>query len=130
MTVVTDDVGNNIFLHNQMNTWLVHPQSIPINPPTANSTDDHFPNPSQFQLNDIPFLSEDLSPLEKIYLFSRSTAPFHREFIAHALVPYLQNGLVSPQEAIIYVLPLLKGLALDDGMSLLFLPSIPNHPPR
>ena len=56
---------------------------------------------------------DNLSVLEKIYLFSRSKATFHRVFIAHALPSFLEQ--ISPQEAVEYVLPLLSGLAMDDG---------------
>uniref|UniRef100_D8PWW9 TOG domain-containing protein n=1 Tax=Schizophyllum commune (strain H4-8 / FGSC 9210) TaxID=578458 RepID=D8PWW9_SCHCM len=55
---------------------------------------------------------DNLSVLEKIYLFSRSKATFHRVFIAHALPSFLEQ--ISPQEAVEYVLPLLSGLAMDD----------------
>ena len=88
------------------------------------------------------FDSEGLSALEKIYLFSRSRASFQRVFIAHALPGFLraasadrsrnnqqsdsatatqpQEGLadadvITPAEAVEYVLPLLNGLAMDDG---------------
>ncbi|KNZ74186.1 Serine/threonine-protein phosphatase 4 regulatory subunit 1 [Termitomyces sp. J132] len=53
-----------------------------------------------------------LTTLEKIYLFARSKASFHRIYIAHALPDLLHQ--VSSQDAIQYVLPLLDGLALDD----------------
>ncbi|TRM61890.1 hypothetical protein BD626DRAFT_433986 [Schizophyllum amplum] len=55
---------------------------------------------------------DNLSVLEKIYLFSRSKATFHRVFIAHALPSFLDQ--ITPQEAVEYVLPLLSGLAMDD----------------
>ena len=84
---------------------------------------------------------EGLSTLEKIYLFSRSRAGFQRVFIAHALPGFLQSGFsrhdstanpsptdsgtlnepvaevdeIAPAEAVEYVLPLLNGLAMDDG---------------
>ncbi|KAJ3500117.1 hypothetical protein NLJ89_g9932 [Agrocybe chaxingu] len=50
--------------------------------------------------------------LEKIYLYSRSKASFHRIFITHSLPEYLQH--VTPQEAVEYVLPLLSNLVVDD----------------
>ncbi|CCL98446.1 uncharacterized protein FIBRA_00443 [Fibroporia radiculosa] len=72
--------------------------------------------------------SDGLSALEKIYLFSRSRAGFHRVFIVHALPRYLgadeadagiyvsreQIDRITPAEAVEYVLPLLNGLALDE----------------
>lgn len=80
------------------------------------------------------FDSEGLSALEKIYLFSRSRAGFQRVFIAHALPGYLRHRReghpnrveqgddspeadeITPAEAVEYVLPLLNGLAMDEGM--------------
>ncbi|KAI0831486.1 hypothetical protein BC628DRAFT_1312178 [Trametes gibbosa] len=72
--------------------------------------------------------TEGYSALEKIYLFSRSRAGFHRVFIAHALPRYLlgaenatsdlpsqeQIEQISPSEAVDYVLPLLNILATDE----------------
>ena len=73
--------------------------------------------------------TEGCSALEKIYLFSRSRASFHRVFIAHALPQYLLGAeptsseqpsqeiieRITPGEAVEYVLPLLNGLAMDEG---------------
>ncbi|KAF8163204.1 armadillo-type protein [Crassisporium funariophilum] len=75
-------------------------------------TDDRFPVAMDLSID--LALDDDglLSTLEKIYLYSRSKAAFHRVFIAHALPAYLQQ--VTPQEAVEYVLPLLSGLAMDD----------------
>jgi serine/threonine-protein phosphatase 4 regulatory subunit 1 len=94
-----------------------------------NSSDVFFPDvfytpPSSPPQNiDLPLDDDALSTLEKIYLFSRSKAIFHRIYIAHALPALLDN--VSPQDAIEYVLPLLSGLAMDEGnsLSLLLAPS-------
>lgn len=85
------------------------------------------------------FDDEGLTPLEKIYLFARSQAAFHksvihscslrsalhsslalsyvycRVYIAHELPSILPS--VAPPEAVEYVLPLLSGLAMDDGTS-------------
>ncbi|KAL4265941.1 ARM repeat-containing protein [Pleurotus pulmonarius] len=61
---------------------------------------------------DIALDDEGLSPLEKIYLFSRNNDPFHRVFIIHAMPSFLEQ--VTPLEADEYVLPLLRGLATDD----------------
>lgn len=86
------------------------PQGPPLQP-VPDPTDDPFPTadiPIDLALDD-----EGLSTLEKTYLFSRSKAIFHRVFIAHALPSFLEQ--VSPQEAIEYVLPLLSGLAMDEG---------------
>ncbi|KAI0724058.1 hypothetical protein C8T65DRAFT_93958 [Cerioporus squamosus] len=73
------------------------------------------------------FDTEGYSALEKIYLFSRSPASFHRVFIAHALPRYLLGAgipvaevssevieQITPSEAVEYVLPLLNGLAMDE----------------
>ncbi|KAI0748296.1 hypothetical protein C8Q80DRAFT_1219502 [Daedaleopsis nitida] len=74
------------------------------------------------------FDTEGCSALEKIYLFSRSRASFHRVYIAHALPSYLSGcetsagdvsskeiiEQITPNEAVEYVLPLLNGLALDE----------------
>lgn len=94
--------------------------SPPLSPPP---TDDPFPSPD-LQIY-LPFDDDALSILEKIYLFSRSKAIFHRIFIAHALPTYLDN--VSPQDAVEYVLPLLSGLALDEGIQPLFFPVFKLH---
>ncbi|KAF9001864.1 armadillo-type protein [Cyathus striatus] len=87
--------------------------SLPT-PPDAHEQlpDDAFPALIDLAV-DLPLddEGEGLSTLEKIYLFSRSQATFHRVFIAHALPTYLEQ--VSPQEATEYVLPLLKSLAMD-----------------
>ena len=80
-------------------------------PPTH--TDDPFPIVHMDLALDLALDDEGLTTLEKIYLYSRSRAAFHRVFIAHALPAYLTH--VTPQEAVEYVLPLLSGLAMDDG---------------
>ncbi|KAG6911451.1 hypothetical protein DXG01_014525 [Tephrocybe rancida] len=93
----------------------LQPPALHITIPTPqllqqDSTDDPFPS------TDIPVdLALDdggLNTLEKIYLFARSKASFHRIYITHALPDLLHQ--VSPQEAIEYVLPLLEGLATDE----------------
>ncbi|KAG9226403.1 hypothetical protein CCMSSC00406_0003282 [Pleurotus cornucopiae] len=61
---------------------------------------------------DIALDDESLSPLEKIYLFSRNNDPFHRVFIIHAMPSFLEQ--VTPLEADEYVLPLLRSLAQDE----------------
>ncbi|KZT68192.1 ARM repeat-containing protein [Daedalea quercina L-15889] len=84
--------------------------------------------PADINLDFTEFDSEGLNALEKIYLFSRSRAGFHRVFIVHALPRYLgaedmererypsreQVDRISPADAVEYVLPLLNGLALDE----------------
>lgn len=90
--------------------------SPPLNPPVSPPLTD-LPFPSTELPIDLALDDGALSTLEKIYLFSRSKAIFHRIFIAHALPSYLNN--VSPQDAIQYVLPLLSGLAMDDGKDFL-----------
>ncbi|KDQ13121.1 hypothetical protein BOTBODRAFT_56202 [Botryobasidium botryosum FD-172 SS1] len=62
-------------------------------------------------LQDMYFDDEGLSTLEKIYLFSRSHAVFHRVFISRALPSYLPE--VTPSDAVEYVLPLLNALGTD-----------------
>ena len=64
---------------------------------------------------DLALDEEGLTTLEKVYLYSRSKAYHHRIFIVHELHHYLDH--VSPQEAVEYVLPLLSGLAMDEGAS-------------
>lgn len=84
--------------------------------------------PADLNVDFTEFDSEGLNALEKIYLFSRSRASFHRVFIVHALPRYLgaedaeigypsreQVDQISPEDAVEYVLPLLNGLALDEG---------------
>ncbi|KAF8321414.1 armadillo-type protein [Cantharellus anzutake] len=58
---------------------------------------------------------EELGPLEKIYLFSRSRAVFHRVYISRTLAKFLP--LITPHEAVEYVLPLLNGLGTDQDDS-------------
>ena len=85
--------------------------SIYYTPPSSPRTDDPFPHHDT--PIDIAPDDDSLTVLEKIYLYSRSKAAFHRVFISHALAAYLDA--VSPQEATEYVLPLLAGLAMDEG---------------
>ncbi|KAH8117354.1 ARM repeat-containing protein [Phellopilus nigrolimitatus] len=66
------------------------------------------PDPSE----DLCFDDEGLSALEKIYLFARSNASFHRVFIARSLPTFLPD--VVPAEAVEYVIPLMNGLAMDE----------------
>ncbi|KZV65432.1 hypothetical protein PENSPDRAFT_689918 [Peniophora sp. CONT] len=58
------------------------------------------------------FDAENLSALEKIYLFSQSNAQFHRAYIARALPSILPE--IAAFDAADYVLPLLSGLAMDE----------------
>ncbi|KAG6878686.1 hypothetical protein C0993_011501 [Termitomyces sp. T159_Od127] len=92
---------------------LVGPR--PANPPALHitipaDTDDVFPvvDPAL----DLALDDASLTTLDKIYLFSRSKAAFHRIYITHALPDLLHH--VEPHDAIEYVLPLLDGLALDE----------------
>ncbi|KAF7966081.1 hypothetical protein HWV62_40190 [Athelia sp. TMB] len=75
--------------------------------------DDAFPNVDQVHID--PSLDEEgLSNLEKIYLFSRSQASFHRRgrvYIMNALPEFLEG--TTPAEAVGYVMPLLSALATD-----------------
>jgi len=79
--------------------------------------DGSFPIPTDAAI-DLALDEEGLTTLEKVYLYSRSKAYHHRIFIVHELHHYLDH--VSPQEAVEYVLPLLSGLAMDEGASLLY----------
>lgn len=67
---------------------------------------------------DMALDDEGLNALEKIYLFARSEQSYHREYIVHALPSFLE--LVTPQEAVEYVLPLLSYLAVDQGKQFTF----------
>ncbi|EGO20928.1 hypothetical protein SERLADRAFT_410491 [Serpula lacrymans var. lacrymans S7.9] len=98
-----------------------------VRSPSPPRTDHRVTTSSSFELETIPPLDalsspdfsldftlddEGLSTLEKIYLFCRSKSAYHRVFIAHALHSFLE--LVTPLEAVEYVLPLLPGLAIDE----------------
>lgn len=68
--------------------------------------------PAATPQSEIPLVDqEDLSPLERIYCFSISKATFHRVYIAENL-PQLMDE-VDASDAVVYVLPLLSGLAMD-----------------
>ncbi|KZS99067.1 ARM repeat-containing protein [Sistotremastrum niveocremeum HHB9708] len=58
---------------------------------------------------------ETLTPVEKIYLFSRSTNVFHRCYIAGHLPTFLDE--VSSEEAVEFVMPLIPELAMDEEES-------------
>ncbi|KAL5529223.1 hypothetical protein ACEPAG_5197 [Sanghuangporus baumii] len=62
--------------------------------------------------DDLCFDDEGLSALEKIYLFARSNASFHRVFISRSLLSFLPD--VPPNEAVEYVIPLMNCLAMDE----------------
>lgn len=100
---------------------------------TSPTHDDAFPNVEQVHVDTFSD-DEGLSSLEKIYLFSRSQATFHRwvlmeshllslitrlignrVFITHSLSTFMDD--ITPSEAVEYVLPLLSGLAMDPGMN-------------
>ncbi|KZT56553.1 ARM repeat-containing protein [Calocera cornea HHB12733] len=55
--------------------------------------------------------SDNLTTLEKIFLFARSDAAYHRLFVARTLPEWLPS--VDPHEAVEYILPLLNGLGTD-----------------
>ncbi|KAK2467000.1 hypothetical protein APHAL10511_001258 [Amanita phalloides] len=89
------------------------PSSPPLpSPPALPPTPHDDPHSAVDLVFDLALTDDALSALEKVYLFSRSKAVFHRVFIAHSLPSFLDD--VSPQDANEYVLPLLSGLALDD----------------
>ncbi len=80
----------------------------------SSDTDDAFPSVDVVDLAlDEDENMESLNPLEKIYLFSISKATYHRIFICQDLPNLLD--LLSPQEAVEYVLPLLNVLSRDQG---------------
>ncbi|KAI9065105.1 ARM repeat-containing protein [Trametes sanguinea] len=95
---------------------------------TEGASADMMPPPTDLNFDFTEFDTEGYSALEKIYLFSRSRAGFHRVFVAHALPRYLlgaetatsdlpsreQIEQITPSEAVDYVLPLLNNLATDD----------------
>ena len=89
------------------------PSDIFFTPPSSPlpTTDDPFPTVDL--TIDVALDDDSLTALDKIYLFTTSKATSHRVFIAHALPSFLP--LVAPQDAIQYVLPLLSGLAMDQG---------------
>lgn len=95
---------------------LNHPPTTHADQPLSPHLDETYPDPVS-PPPQLPFDDDALSTLEKIYLFSRSKATYHRVFITHALPSLLDQ--VTPTEAIDYVLPLLSALAMDDGMSTL-----------
>ncbi|KAJ7632513.1 armadillo-type protein [Roridomyces roridus] len=87
--------------------------TIPVAPPSNIPAD--LVVEEAFPTGEIPvdFVDDEgLTALEKIYLFARSQSVFHRLYIVHALPAFLE--LVTPQEAIEYVLPLIPGLAMDE----------------
>ena len=96
---------------------LIHATPSPSALPPHHSpsdTDDTYPTAPNLPL-DLPLDDEGLTALEKIYLFSLSKSVFHRVYIVHAMPSLLDQ--VSPVEATKYVLPLLSGLADDQGPS-------------
>lgn len=99
-----------------MSLYNSHPTSPNeyFTPPTSPILDDVFPLQTDIVL-DLDDHTDSLTVLEKIYLYSRSAAYYHRIFIVHKLSIFLDH--VSPQEAVEYVLPLLQGLAMDQDDS-------------
>ncbi|KAF9264782.1 ARM repeat-containing protein [Marasmius fiardii PR-910] len=77
----------------------------------VNIAQESFPDPAELPV-DMFFDDESLSTLERIYLYSRSKASYHRVFIANVLPEWLRQ--ITPQEAVEYVLPLLNTLAMDE----------------
>lgn len=108
---------------------------LAVNPLDEATTSTSFPtatdDPSQLALNEID--ADGLSTLEKIYLFAKSRLGFHRVYIAKSLAGFLQTGTdadaashsqedgtpnpdhISTEEAVEYIIPLLNGLAMDEG---------------
>ena len=117
-------------------SWLTDTfwhSSLPEEESPQNLNDSHVPVISS---NDMFFDDDGLSALEKIYLYSRSSASFHRWtvkvflltsfwpifleriFIARSLPVFLPD--VSPSDAVEYVIPLINGLGMDDGVCLFY----------
>ncbi|KAJ8078672.1 hypothetical protein PM082_012955 [Marasmius tenuissimus] len=86
------------------------PDPSPVSSP-VNIAQEAFPDPAELPV-DMFFDDEGLSTLERIYLYSRSKAAYHRVFIANVLPDWLEQ--VTSQEAVEYVLPLLNTLAMDE----------------
>lgn len=84
----------------------------PLHSPMAD-TDDTFPDVPDIEMALDDEGMEGLNPLEKIYLYSISKATYHRIFICRDLPNLLD--LLTPQEAVEYVLPLLHILSKDQG---------------
>ncbi|ESK96848.1 heat repeat family protein [Moniliophthora roreri MCA 2997] len=97
------------------NAYLPASHSAPQEPnhvsSVTNIAQEAFPEPPELPA-DMVFDDEGLSTLEKIYLYSRSKASYHRIFIANVLPEWLEH--VTPHEAVEYVLPLLNTLAMDE----------------
>ncbi|KIY64231.1 hypothetical protein CYLTODRAFT_107745 [Cylindrobasidium torrendii FP15055 ss-10] len=90
------------------------PSPVDLNPPSPSiqsDTDDAFPDVSNVDTTLDDEGMDGLSPLEKVYLFATSQAVYHRIFISQDLLNILE--LLSPQEAVEYVLPLLHVLSHD-----------------
>ncbi|KAF8654189.1 hypothetical protein AX16_003718 [Volvariella volvacea WC 439] len=91
--------------------------SPPVSPPLTTLSQEHrAQSPSEddpLATSDIDLEMDDqtLTALEKIYLYSQSKSSFHRVYIARSLPEYLD--LITPEEAIGYVLPLVRNLAID-----------------
>ncbi|KAL0947025.1 hypothetical protein HGRIS_013168 [Hohenbuehelia grisea] len=90
------------------------PSSPPPLPPLHIPTTTTTPTTAAHDMPIDPLILDDgtLGPLERIYLYSRSKAAFHRVFIIHVLPSFLEQ--ITPLEADEYVLPLLRTLAMDE----------------
>ncbi|KIY50963.1 ARM repeat-containing protein [Fistulina hepatica ATCC 64428] len=96
------------------NTPLVSTPPISAQIPGSSSSNapiDGSLSPLEDEL-DPPVDEDALTPLERIYIFSQSKAPFRRIHIIHALPSRLEQ--ITPQEAMEFVLPLLNPLAVDE----------------
>jgi len=103
--------------------------------PVGNDTDEVMAAPTDTLPADVAFEDEGLLTLERIFLLSKSEHAFHRlvsarhrsttlllttilfyrAYIARTLGDLLED--TDPCEAVEYVIPLLTGLALDEGES-------------
>ncbi|KAF9652850.1 ARM repeat-containing protein [Thelephora ganbajun] len=114
-------------LNNTRNTSIETPKNDPhldmtnnpkISPPVFNTyISASFPSSppptvSEDPALDICFEDDALSPLERIYLLSRSAAVYHRVYVARAMSSFLPQ--VLPQDVLDYVLPILSSLAIDE----------------
>ncbi|EJT98563.1 hypothetical protein DACRYDRAFT_18146 [Dacryopinax primogenitus] len=99
---------------------IVIPPPRSANPASEAASLQGIPYPSEDMFLD----SENLSTLEKIFLFANSDAAYHRLFVARTLPEWLPT--VDPHEAVEYILPLLNGLGTDseDTVRETFAPSL------
>ena len=75
------------------------------------------------ELPDAEELEDDLSSLERIFLFAKSDMAYHRVLVSRCLADWIRD--VDLTEAVEYVIPLLNGLATDElEVSMVFAPEL------